>query len=173
VRSHHLYAEQLTSNMVDSPVNTSTGYSVNATNVQDFVRQLVELRDNAGLSLTKLSGFICDCKCDSDVVQEKLNHNQQLDDYHELVSVQNELETYLGRQMKMFVTLTNKLAQFSDMMTDYVTLDDDDDDVKPDTTTPAVTSAATVDTGTKGKKKSKRPDHLAAGSTGKKMKINE
>ena len=55
------------------------------------MRHLTELRNTVGIEFTKLSDFICDCKCDSEVVQEKLHLHQQLDDYHELVSVQNEL----------------------------------------------------------------------------------
>ena len=140
--------------MEDAPVNTPIGYSVNAANVQDFVRQLTELRDTAGLEFTKLSDFICDCKCDSEVVQEKLNLHQQLDDYHELVSVQDELSTCLGRQMRMLLTLAIKITHFSKLMPDYVTLDGNDDgDVQPDTISP--TPNETVMEGTKGKKKEK------------------
>ena len=143
--------------MTDAPVNMPIGYSVNAANVQDFVRQLTELRDTAGLEFTKLSDFICDCKCDSEVVQEKLNLHQQLDDYHELVSVQNELCTCLGRQMRMLLTLANKITHFSKLMTDYVTLDGNDDggdmDLQPDTIPPKPNE--TVMEGTKGKKKNK------------------
>ena len=161
--------------MTDAPVNTPIGYSVNAANVQDFVRQLTELRDTAGLQFTKLSDFICDCKCDREVVQEKLNLHQQLDDYHELVSVQNELSTCLGKQMRMLLTLANKITHFSKLMNDYVTLDGNDDggdmDLQPDTIPP--TPNETVMEGTKGKKKNKRPAHLAVSSTGKKTKIFE
>ena len=161
--------------MTDAPVNMPIGYSVNAANVQDFVRQLTELRDTAGLEFTKLSDFICDCKCDSEVVHEKLNLHQQLDDYHELVSVQNELSTCLGRQMRMLLTLANKITHFSKLMTDYVTLDGNDDggdmDLQPDTIPPKPNE--TVMEGTKGKKKNKRPAHLAVSSTGKKTKIFE
>ena len=103
--------------MEDAPVNMPVGYSVNAANVQDFVRQLTELRDTAGLAFTKLSDFKLDCKCDSEVVQEKLNLHQQLDDYHELVSVQNELSTCLVSQMRMFLTLANKITHFSKLRT--------------------------------------------------------
>ena len=126
--------------------------------MQDFVRQLTELRDTAGLEFTKLSDFICDCKCDSEVVQEKLNLHQQLDDYHELVSVQNELSTCLGRQMRMLLTLANKITHFSKLMTDYVTLDGNDDsgdmDLQPDTIPP--TPNETVMEGTKRERKRTR-----------------
>ena len=40
--------------MTDAPVNMPIGYSVNAANVQDFVRQLTELRDTAGLEFTQV-----------------------------------------------------------------------------------------------------------------------
>ena len=82
--------------------------------------------------------------------------------------------------MRMLQTLANKMTHFSKLMTDYVTLDgndddddDDDDDVdlQPDTMPP--TADETVTEGTKGKKKNKRPAHLAVSSTGKKTKIDE
>ena len=108
-------------------------------------------------------------------MQEKLNLHQQLDDYHELVSVQNELSTCLGKQMRMLLTLANKITHFSKLMTDYVTLDGNDDvgdmDLQPDTIPPKPNE--TVMEGTKGKKKNKRPAHLAVSSTGKKTKIFE
>ena len=76
--------------------------------------------------------------------------------------------------MRMLQTLTNKITHFSKLMTDYVTLDGNDGgdmDLQPDTIPP--TPIETVMEGTKGKKKNKRPAHLAVSSTGKKTKIFE
>ena len=74
----------------------------------------------------------------------------------------------------MLLTLANKVTHFSKLMTDYVTLDGNDGgdmDLQPDTISP--TPNGTVMEGTKGKKKNKRPAHLAVSSTGKKTKIFE